>query len=307
VSQGTLVADPPQHHCNEEHVMHIKALALAITAGSLPAVPALAQQYLGKDFNRDGKSDILWYHGASGRVNTWLLDGTGVIANPDLSWQVAASTGWQAKGVGDFNSDGNADVLWYHPATGRVNTWLLDGTSVIANPDFSWTVLGSTGWQLKGTGDFNSDGHTDLLWHHPGSGRVNTWLLDGTSVVANPDFSWTVLGSTGWQLKGTGDFNGDGHTDLLWHHPGSGRVNTWLLDGTSVIANPDFAWNVPGASGWVLEGTGDFNQDGHTDLLWRQRSSGRVNTWLLDGTSVVANPDFAWNVPGNSGWEIVSR
>ncbi|MBD2517227.1 VCBS repeat-containing protein [Nostoc sp. FACHB-973] len=207
----------------------------------------------------------------------------------------------------DFNQDGKTDILWYQPSSGRVNTWLLDGTKVVANPDLSWNVPGNSGWEIKGTGDFNQDGKTDVLWYQPSSGRVNAWLLDGTKVVANPDLSWKVPGNSGWEIKGTGDFNQDGKTDILWYQPSSGRVNAWLLDGTKVVANPDLSWNVPGDSGWEIKGTGDFNQDGKTDILWYQPSSGSVNAWLLDGTNVVSNPDLSWNVPGNSGWQIVSR
>jgi hypothetical protein len=80
-----------------------------------------------------------------------------------------------------------------------------------------------------------------------------------------------------------------------------------MLNGTTVIANPNINWNVPGSSGWEIKGTGDFNRDGSTDILWYHAASGQVNTWMLNGTTVIANPNINWNVPGSSGWEIVSR
>jgi hypothetical protein len=207
----------------------------------------------------------------------------------------------------DFNLDGNTDILWHHPATGQVNTWMLNGTTVIANPNVNWNVPGSSGWVAKGTGDFNRDGRTDILWHHAASGQVNVWLLNGTTVIGNPNLNWNVPGSSGWEIKGTGDFNRDGSTDILWHHAASGQVNVWLLNGTTVIGNPNVNWNVPGSSGWEIKGTGDFNRDGSTDILWYHAASGQVNTWMLNGTTVIANPNINWNVPGSSGWEIVSR
>ncbi|MET0341235.1 MAG: VCBS repeat-containing protein [Polyangiales bacterium] len=205
-----------------------------------------------KDFNLDGRTDILWHNPGSGVVNTWLLNGTTVVANPNVNWNVSGSSGWRAAGTGDFNADGKTDILWHHAGTGTVNVWLLNGRTVIGNPNINWNVLGSSGWVLRGTGDFNNDGRTDLLWHHAASGQVNTWLLNGTTVIGNPNINWNVLGSSGWQLKGTGDFNKDGRTDLLWHHPGNGTVNTWLLNGTTVIGNPSLNWKVFGSSGWQI-------------------------------------------------------
>ena len=65
----------------------------------------------------------------------------------------------------------------------------------------SWAVPESTGLQVKGTGDFNGDGQTDVLWHNPGTGSVGFWAMNGTTVLDDENFNWTVLGSTGWELE----------------------------------------------------------------------------------------------------------
>jgi hypothetical protein len=42
---------------------------------------------------------------------------------------------WQVVGVGDFNGDGYADVLWFNASTGQLSYWLLDGQgNVMATP-----------------------------------------------------------------------------------------------------------------------------------------------------------------------------
>ena len=46
-------------------------------------------------------------------------------------------------------------------------------------------------------------------------------------------------------------------------------------------------------------GTGDFNDDGHSDILW-QNTSGQVAIWEMNGTNVIseanvgANPGTSW-------------
>src|SRR6266542_3776884 len=37
-------------------------------------------------------------------------------------------------------------------------------------------------------------------------------------------------GPNDWHIQGTGDFNGDGNSDVLWRHD-SGQVYFWQMDG----------------------------------------------------------------------------
>ena len=47
-------------------------------------------------------------------------------------------------------------------------------------------------------------------------------------VGANPGPSWKAIG--------TGDFNGDGHSDILWQNT-SGQAAIWEMNGTNVIGD----------------------------------------------------------------------
>ena len=71
----------------------------------------------------------------------------------------------------------------------------------------------------------------------------------------------------------------------------------WEMNGTSVIGNA--ALSNPGSS-WHLIGTGDFNGDGKSDLLW-QSTDGTPAIWEMHGTSVIggatlSNPGSVWHL-----------
>jgi len=50
-------------------------------------------------------------------------------------------------------------------------------------------------------------------------------------------------------------------------------------------------------------GTDDFNGDGKTDILWRNKSTGQNVVWLMNGTTYGS---YTWlpDVP-DTNWEIV--
>ena len=147
-------------------------------------------------------------------------------------------------------------------------------------------------WQIAGTGDFNGDGKSDILWRHI-SGAVAIWLMNGFNIQSNG-----LVGTpgNGWQIAGTGDFNGDGKSDILWRHI-SGAVAIWLMNGFNIQSNG--LVGTPG-NGWQIAGTGDFNGDGKSDILWRH-ISGAVAIWLMNGFNIQANGLVG--TPGNE-WQI---
>lgn len=243
------------------------------------------------DFNGDGKSDILWRN-TDGTLTDWLSTSTGGFTN---NWNASVSsvaTSWHVAGTGDFNGDGHADVLWRND-DGTLADWLGNANGGFTHNYANSVASVPTSWQVAGTGDFNGDGHSDILWRNS-DGTLTDWL--GTAnggFTNNAANEWAGI-PTSWTVAATGDFNGDGLTDILWRNT-DGSLTDWLGTANgSFTDNSANAWTgVP--TGWTVAGTGDFNGDGLTDILWLN-TNGTYTDWL--GT---ANGGFTANWNNTNG------
>lgn len=153
-------------------------------------------------------------------------------------------------------------------------------------------------WGVAGTGDFNHDGKSDILWRGA-NGSVAMWLMTGGVVTSG--FTIGVV-PTAWSVVGVGDFNADGTSDILWRNS-DGTASIWQMNG----ANPGAilsAGNIGVASsGWSVVGVGKFfGTNSKADILWRN-VKGTVAIWRMNGLAIqsastvgVASTD--WSVAG---------
>ena len=86
-----------------------------------------------RDFNGDGKTDLLWRN-TNGDLAIWLMNGTQVSSGVDLG---NVPTSWTVAGTGDFNGDGKGDILW-RDTSGNVAIWLMNGTSIRRRRFSAW-------------------------------------------------------------------------------------------------------------------------------------------------------------------------
>ncbi|MFM9880348.1 MAG: FG-GAP-like repeat-containing protein [Burkholderiaceae bacterium] len=222
-----------------------------------------------------------------------------------------SSINWQPLS-GDFNGDGRTDFI-------RIDArhyWMFlsngDGTfnTVVANypsnPDFG---IGANYW-IPLTGDFNGDGKTDLI-------RVDIsgyWMFlsngDGTFNAVNLPYpgaaNFDLTSSAGyanWSPQ-TGDFDGDGRTDLL-------RIDAtgyWMFLSNGDGTFRHYSLGYPGGTNFGstshpwLPMVADFNGDGKSDLL-------RINAtgyWLFMSKGDGTFSELTANYPGSPNFGTTS-
>ncbi len=244
--------------------------------GSVPTTWSVVGQ---RDFNGDGKADILWRNTTTGDLAIWEMSGT-TILNPSNSGLGSVPTTWSIVGTGDFNGDGYADILWRDTA-GDLAIWEMNGTTIL-NPSNSGLGNVPTNWSVVGVGDFNGDGKADILWRNNTNGNVAIWLMNGTTVLNSSTATFGNMPAS-WFVAGTGDFNGDGNSDIFWEDT-SGNLAIWEMNGTTIL-NPSATGVGSLPTVWSAAVTGDFNGDGKSDILWTD-TSGDLAIWYMNGTAI---------------------
>lgn len=97
-----------------------------------------------------------------------------------------------------------------------------------------------------------------------------------------------------------GDLGGDVRADAVWRH-GGGALYVWQMNGTALAGS---SYLPPISLAWTVQGRGDFNGDGKSDLLWREATSGSTYLWLMNGASTIgagytsSQADGSWTIQG---------
>jgi hypothetical protein len=219
-----------------------------------------------------------------------LLGGADVLPVGDVNWQIV--------GAADFDNDTQTDILWRNVYTGSNVVWFMNGTDWMSSAEL--IPVPDLSWQIMGTGDFDNDTHVDILWRNIADGTNVVWFMNGVEWSS----SAMLLGVSDldWQIAGTGDFNNDTHVDILWRHYGEGGSNVvWYMDNAGWIRSAEL---IPVADlNWQIVSTGDYNDDGSVDILWRYNGEGGSNViWYMDGASwagsaeLIPVPDLSWKI-----------
>ena len=241
------------------------------------------------DFDGDGVSDLFWQcmgvcTGTNrGQTAIWYHGQASYPPTPSYPGLVN-DPGWEVKGIGDFDGNGKSDVLWQYSGAANHGALAIWYNGQMTNPTPAYPgVVNDDNWKIKGIGDFDGDGASDILWQYVGPSAYGVTAIwwRGQNLSPVPSYPGQVS-DAGWQIKGVGDFNGDGRSDILWQYAGQANHGALAVWGSGKINAAWYPGQVPDDN-WVIKGVGDFDLDSRSDVLWQYVGSsghGQLVIWF---------------------------
>jgi hypothetical protein len=222
------------------------------------------------DLNNDGKLDIVNLNNSSNsEISVLLGNGDGTFQQPVDYSAPGLTTFGNPLLIGDFNSDGNLDLIVAENSGGF---YLLLGNGDGTFQPAQSFPLSPPDTGAIAAGDFNGDGNLDLAFAvtYP-TAQVAIVLGNGNGTFQNP-ITYTT-GSQGGLGLGTGDFNNDGKLDLAMTVENDNDVAVLLGNGDGTFQSPSHYSTGLGPDVLVVA---DINGDGNLDLA-TQDSNGHVS------------------------------
>ena len=213
----------------------------------------------------------------------------------------------------------SVDLFWHNPVNGQVALWTLNGqgtsveTTAFITDQSGEEVLVPDDSPLEARGVIDlGDGIRNPLWRDTLTGGIAVWNME-RSEFQDTITTQAPAGEPGsdlnWQIRGTGDVNGDGAEEIFWYNTSTGEIAVWEIDETG-FQNATFITDTNGekmiespGSSWKLVAAGDMDGDGNADAIWENMTTKEFAYWKLDGT-VYQEAVLITSRPADGPWEF---
>ena len=247
------------------------------------------------DWNRDGRNDLLT-RDAKGRLRVVLGLGGGTFGKARLlskGWKGYTSTAV----TGDLTGDGRPDVVGLR---GNGYVYLIANSRKRLKAPLSKTYVGRAYSTVQGGGrDLTGDGYGDVVLRSGQTGRIV--ILTGHW----RGFGATALGpfdeARGLSRLSGGQMSGGARPDVVGTNAAGNRLVVVANNDLTNISAP-LPSNLYAADATQVLNVGDWNKDGHGDVITRQSAGDFLRLW-----PGLGNGKFGPSVGMGHGWKTFTN
>ena len=224
------------------------------------------------DVDRDATLDLVIANSESANVTVYLGDGKGAFKQAQGS-PFPAGQECSDVAAGDFNGDGNPDLIIANHGIKTVTTLLGNGKGQFSMaPGSPFSVESSPHPHGIAVGHFDGDRNADIAIDSWAENKVLVLFGKGDGMFQSPGAKFEV-GKMPYQRLRSTDLSEDGNADIVTSNFEAGSVSVLLGDGKGGFKRKDFS--VPPAPfGVAIE---DFNGDHHLDIAIEHYSGHAVD------------------------------
>jgi hypothetical protein len=197
--------------------------------------------------------------------------------------------------VGDFNGDNHLDVAVTNPSNDSVVV-LLENENGTFSTEMTYSTGSGSDPSILVVGDLNNDNYLDLIVANGGTDTVGIFFGYDYTVFAKQtpcesgDFS-----NPNWVA--TGDFNKDGHLDIVSTLFGTDNAGVFLGYGNGTFTQMMTYSDVPSSHPYSVA-VGDFNNDKQLDITTANWGTNSISVLLGYGNGSFGKPVLYLTGPG---------
>jgi hypothetical protein len=190
--------------------------------------------------------------------------------------------------------------------------WVFGGREFQHGVNLNPAMVSDPNWRVRAVGDFDHDGHRDLVWQYAPTGQVAVWFMAGSNLVRTMVLQFplpreptgksselaTRIPTAMW---------------IYWQHRPTGMLVVWrLVYFGPFVSLQELAFSSglslsdsPSDPGWRAVGLSDLDLDGSPEIIFQHVPSGIVAAWYLDGSTVRSGIYLSPSSVGTSNWKLV--